>query len=55
MERNETTPTAAGAGAAAGGLVAWGLSTITGVTIDLPTATLFATVGAFTFGRFFPR
>lgn len=55
MQPNETTPTAAAAGAATGGLVAWGLHAATGVAIDIPTATLFSTIGAFAFGRIFPR
>lgn len=55
MGSNQTTATAGGAGAAFGGLVAWGLSALTGVSIDPAVTTLFATVGSFAFGRIFGR
>ena len=55
MNLNQTTTTATTAGAAFGGIVAWGLSLINGVTIPLEVAALFATLGAFAFGAIFPR
>lgn len=51
---NTTTTTASTAGAAVGGIVAWGISLINGVTIPVEIAGLFATVGAFAFGALFP-
>lgn len=51
---NQTTATAATAGAAIGGIVAWGLSMINGVTVPVEVGGLFATVGAFAFGLIFP-
>lgn len=52
---NQTTTTATTAGAAFGGIVAWGLSLINGVTIPVEIAGLFATLGAFAFGAILPR
>lgn len=51
---NQTTTTAATAGAALGGIIAWGLSLIHGVDVPVEIGALFSTVGAFTFGLAFP-
>lgn len=51
---NQTTTTAATAGAAVGGIVAWGLSLIHGVDVPVEVGALFATVGAFAAGVIFP-
>jgi hypothetical protein len=51
---NKTTTTAATAGAAAGGIIAWGLSLIHGVDVPVEIGGLFSTVGAFCFGLIFP-
>lgn len=50
---NETTATAATAGAAFGGLVGWGIAALTGLD-TFPISTPLAVVGAFAFGRLFP-
>lgn len=52
---NQTTTTAATAGAAIGGIVAWGLSLVHGVDVPVEVGGLFATVGAFLFGAIFPN
>jgi hypothetical protein len=54
MGTNDTTATAATAGAAIGGIVAWGLSLIPGVDVPVEVGGGFATIGAFLFGRWFP-
>lgn len=51
---NSTTTTAATAGAAVGGIVAWGLSLVHGVDVPVEIGGLFSTVGAFAFGALFP-
>jgi len=51
---NQTTTTVTTAGAAFGGIIAWGISLINGVTIPVEVAGLFATLGAFAFGAIFP-
>jgi hypothetical protein len=51
---NQTTTTAATAGAAVGGIIAWGLSLVNGVDVPVEVGALFATVGAFGFGALFP-
>jgi hypothetical protein len=50
----ETTATAAAAGAAAGAVVGWVISTTTGADTASIMGPL-ATLGAFAFGRLFPR
>jgi len=55
MSVNQTTTAASTAGAALGGIVAWGISLIHGVTIPVEIGGLFATLGAFIFGALFPR
>jgi len=51
---NRTTASAATAGAALGGLVAWGLSLIHGVTVPVEVGAACSTLGAFAFGLIFP-
>lgn len=51
---NETTTAAATAGAALGGIIGWAISAFTGVD-TAPISGGLATLGAFTFGRVFPR
>lgn len=51
---NQTTTTAATAGAAIGGIIAWGLSQVNGVDVPVEVGALFSTVGAFLFGLVFP-
>lgn len=51
---NQTTTTATTAGAAFGGIVAWALSLVNGVTVTVEIAGLFSTLGAFVFGAIFP-
>lgn len=53
--RSKTTAGAAGAGAAAGGLVAWGFGLALGIEVPPEQVTGFCTLGAFTFGLIFPR
>lgn len=52
-ETNQTTTTAATAGAAFGGLVGWGIAAVTG-TDTAPISTPLAVLGAFVFGVVFP-
>lgn len=54
MGTEETTATAGAAGAALGAIVGWGISAATGVDTT-PIAAPLAVLGAFTFGRLFPR
>lgn len=54
MGTETTTTAAATAGAAAGGIVGWLIGVTTGVDAT-PIAGALATLGAFTFGRIFPR
>jgi hypothetical protein len=51
---NSTTTTAATAGAAVGGIIAWTLSQINGVDVPVEVGALFSTCGAFAFGLIFP-
>jgi hypothetical protein len=51
---NDTTATAATAGAAFGGIVGWVIGAVTGADIA-PISTPLAILGAFTFGQIFPR
>jgi hypothetical protein len=52
-QTNQTTATAATAGAAFGGLVGWGIAAATGVD-TAPISTPLAVCGAFFFGIIFP-
>jgi hypothetical protein len=53
--QSATTAGAAGAGAAFGGLVAWGIGAVFGVEVPPEQYVGFCTLGAFAFGRIFPR
>lgn len=50
---NTTTATAGAAGAAAGAIVGWAVTTFTGADAA-PIMGPLAVIGAFAFGRFFP-
>lgn len=50
---NQTTATSAGAGAAFGALVGWGIAALTGAD-TAPISAPLAVLGAFTFGLIFP-
>lgn len=54
MGNETTTATAGAAGAATGAIVGWVISVATGVDAT-PIAGPLAVVGAFAFGRLFPR
>lgn len=51
---NETTTTAATAGAAFGALVGWAIAAITGTDVG-PISAPLAVLGSFAFGLIFPR
>jgi hypothetical protein len=51
---NDTTATAATAGAAFGALIGWGIGALTGADVA-PISSPLAVLGAFTFGQIFPR
>lgn len=53
--QSKTTAGAAGAGAAVGGLIAWGLGLALGVDVPPEQTAGLCTIGAFAFGRIFPR
>lgn len=54
MGNETTTATAGAAGAAVGAIIGWGVGAFTGVDAT-PIAGPLAVVGAFAFGRLFPR
>lgn len=53
--KNKTTAGAGAAGAAFGGLVAWAVGLAFGVDVPAEQAVGSSTLGAFAFGRIFPR
>ncbi len=54
MGTETTTATAGAAGAACGAIVGWAISAVTGADVT-PIALPLGVVGAFVFGRVFPR